>query len=166
MDRKQLRLILGIVGLVTVLGCVLPWYTLPHAQELLDALRSANERLGVAANVPSTSISGTHAGFNGTGVLVLGLIGGAAGLVLFLGKEKQTPLDGRQWFFVALASFGVGALLVFLDLVSDAGINAFGGWIAFLATLAGAGLAVWGVRGAPKVTATAPPEGPGDAGGD
>jgi hypothetical protein len=171
MDRKQLGLVLAILAVVTLVGCVLPWYS--AKSEVENALSNVPEayrgfaRGMIERAAKDTTVSGTNSHFKGVFVLILGLIGGAAGLVLFLGKEKQVPLDWRQLFFVSLGAFGLGALLVFLDLVREEGINAFGGWLAFLATLAGAGLAFWGTRGAPMPKAAAPAEGDGgDASGD
>ena len=143
------------------------WYTLPHARGRRDALRiSADKRLGVAANVPSTGIDQHARGFNGASMGVQGLISGAAGLVAFLGKEKTTRSTGAVRPGPRSPGCGSAPSCVFPGSVADQGINAFWAWVRpSSTTLAEAQPAVSGrLKTAPKATATSGPEGPATRG--
>ncbi len=117
MERKQLTLIAAICGAVTFLGVLMPW----------GVISTDLGPLGTRSH----SWNGTEAPFQGGFVLVLGLAGGAAALLVFLGKTSLIKLDEQKHYFIAIGCFGLGLLLTFIDFVSDYGTHSVMGITAY-----------------------------------
>jgi hypothetical protein len=147
MDRKKLALIMTICGGVAVLGTLLSWVVVdgPFAS-------------GSAPGTDSTK---------GVFVLILSLAGGAAALLLFLGKAGELiKLDERQHLLIGTGCLAVALLLVFTQMVSgdyetvklaDESFGTrrgFGLWLDMLATIGGVAAGVMALRpsGSPAPT--------------
>lgn len=136
MDRKQLILIAAICGGVIVLGTLLPWV-------------STSAPLGM-----SVSVSGTGTGM-GPWVLILGILGGAAALLIHLGKVGQfVKLTELQHLYVAAGAMGLATIFLLIQFMQGyykteivmgqayGNSRGTGLWISLLGALAGEGAAL------------------------
>jgi hypothetical protein len=165
MNAKQLAMVAAACGVLTLIGVLLPWATFGGDAPRIDVPRDAGPAGDFARSMAAAAqsafaaveVNGTGRGFNGTFVLILGLLGGAAAAAYAFAKPGTLPLNARQLLFVALGAFALGLLLTFVDLVSEFGpmSRGIGIYLTFLATLAGAAAAFLTLRKTPA-TATAP----------
>jgi len=169
MDRKQLAAIAAICGVVAAVAVLLPWYSVSMKMNLegMGDLGSRVPGLAGAASGQSKSANGTEGDFNGTFVLILGLLGAAAAGLVAAKKTDLLPLDERQHLFAALALFALAVLLTLLDVFRDlpstsqssgsmsieAG-KAFGLYLTLLATVAGAAAAFLAIQKPATATST------------
>lgn len=116
MDKKKLATIGAICAAAAIIGALLPWYSISMAGR-------------------SMSVSGTGTGMNGTWVLILCALGGAAALVFMLGKADALPLDEKALLFVGALLCGIGAILTLADFLRDFGPASRG--IGIILSLAG-----------------------------
>jgi uncharacterized membrane protein YdjX (TVP38/TMEM64 family) len=138
MDRKQLVLVAAICGGVTALGALLPWYS-------------------IKTPFVSTSASGIDSG-RGVVVLLLGIAGGLAALLVHLGKAGQVvKLNEAQHFYVTIGCLGVAALLAVITFFGDfekveamgqsmGPSRGLGLWLSLLGSIGGAAAAFLVVR--------------------
>jgi hypothetical protein len=139
MDRKRLALIAAICGGLTALGTLLPWVSIDTVMGSMTA-------------------AGTKSGL-GVFVMILGLVGGAAALLVHLGKTGQfVKLDERQHFYAALGCLGLALILTFVQLVSSdyktvamlgeemGARRGLGLWLDLFATLGGSAAAFLAVK--------------------
>ena len=166
MTTKGLAVVAVGLGVLTVVGVLLPWTAFPPEAEA--ALAQAREMLrdfsrelpGAApARMPEPDLpnrSGTSAGFNGTGILILAIVGGLAAGVFALARPRTVPVSARGLLGTAVVAFGLGFVLTLADVLKDWGgaSKAFGIWLTLLASLGGAVAALLAFRRAP---AAAPP---------
>jgi hypothetical protein len=123
-DKKQLTMIAAVCGAATVLGTLLPWWS-------------------ISVGPISTSASGIDWG---GGVVVLLL--GAAAAVMFgataLGKGDKVPLPDKTKTLVGMSCLAVAALLTVIKFL-DMGSGGLGGvvsrgiglWLTTAATVVG-----------------------------
>jgi hypothetical protein len=108
--------------------------------------------------------NGTSTGFNGTGVLVLAVIGSVATALATLARPGTVPLSRWALLWTAVATFGLAALLTFADVAKDWGVasKAFGVWLTLFAAL-GAAVAAFLVLRRTPAPAAPPPTPPPNA---
>jgi hypothetical protein len=152
MDRKQLILIAAVCGGVILLGTLLPWV-------------STSAPLGM-----SVTVAGTGTGL-GPWVLILGLLGGAAALLIHLGKVGQfVKLTELQHLYVAAGAFGLATLFLLIQFMqsyyqtqtvmgqSYGSSRGIGLWIALLGALGGEAASLMLVKNA--MAGATPPASP------
>ena len=141
MERKQLILVAAICGGVAAVGTLLPWVSVDS---------------GFMGNV---SAAGTSTSY-GVLVLLLGLAGGVAALLVHLGKVGQiVKLNESQHLYIALGGLAGALLFTLIQFLSgyphqtvmgqDFGAHrGVGLWITLIATIAGSAAAFMTMRGA------------------
>jgi hypothetical protein len=149
MDKKSLTLAAAICGAVTAIGTLLPWAT---AKTFMMEVS--------AAGTESTK---------GVFVLILGLLGGAAALLVHLGKVGQiVKLDEKQHVLIGLGCFALAIILILTTFV-DGGYKTqtvmgqefgasrgIGLWLCLLASLAGGAALFMVLKPSLKPTTPAP----------
>jgi hypothetical protein len=170
MDARGLSIAAVACAALVVLGVFLPWVSLdPEAQRGLDAAREMMRGMGELARsvgasdaevgrlqreldgaVAATRFDGTTKGFNGTVVLILGILGGAAAAATLL-RSGTVPLTTRALLLAALGLFGLGFVLTLADLFQrwEGAGRGVGIWLTALATGAGAAAALLALRRTP-----------------
>lgn len=170
MDRKQLATIAAVCGVVAAIAVLLPWYSVSMKMNLegMGDLGSHVPGLAGAVSGSSKSVNGTQGDFNGTFVLILGLLGAAAAGLVAAKKTDVLPLDERQYLFVALGTLALAVILTLIDVFRDlpsasqssgsmsisAG-KSFGLYLTLIATVAGAAAAFLATRKPATATAAA-----------
>jgi hypothetical protein len=157
--RKQLILAAVIGGAVTAVGTLFNWVTVSGG-----AGWTGYTQLG------TLSVSGVDHG-KGIGVLLLGLVGGLAALLVHLGKAGTVvkQLNETQHLWVAVGALGLALLLVLTVFFSGAyethevmgqkygASRGFGLWLSLLGSLGGAVAAFMTVKGTNPMGAPKPP---------
>ncbi len=150
-DAKKTALGVAICGGLTFLGVLLPWYELSFL-----------------------SLNGTQGDYSGTLTLLLGLVGGAAALVLRRGPPAGFPLGAYPLALVALGAFGLATVVTLVDLLAHgpgrvfagrrspfSGGTGFGIYLTMGAAAAGAWFAWKLFKATPLPPPSTPPTSPG-----
>ena len=156
MDKKQLLMIAAGGAAATVIGVLLPWWSV-----------DVPKGLGPLAAAFDTSVSGLDSG-GGKFVLLLGLVAAAAAGALFLGKTL--PVPGKTAILVSGACLGLAALIClmkFLDIKGPVSTG-IGLWLCLIGSIAGAvtSFMVWKQMGGQLPKAPSGGEGGGEGGGE
>lgn len=132
MGRTQLAMIAMACAGVAFVFSLFGWVSWPA--EAVKAFEMMDKSL------PNSNAFGERV--NGVFPLILSIVAGAGAALVFLGKTKLVPLDGRQILFVGCACFLLAGILVIANPFetggSDGPDRSFALWLVTIANFAGA----------------------------
>lgn len=105
MDQKKIVLAIGICGVLTIVGVFLPWYSLSF--DMPPGMEGPTGR----------SFRGTQAGYSGTMILLLAVVGGASAVLIWKGPPPGFPVRAYPLSIVSVAAFALAALATLVDLL-------------------------------------------------